>query len=178
MSVYDLNGTYHSVSEGFLADSRKTLEGAYLRIEHCLSQIHENDAWWRPHEEMNAIGNIVLHLVGNMSQWILAGVGKQEFQRDRKTEFAQRDPIPLDELRLRLHVVVEKADRVMASLHEADLLRPCHIQGFDTNTQTAIYHAISHFEGHAQEIIYITRQRLGGKYQFLFEVNETQQNSS
>ena len=177
MPVYDMNCQYTAVPAGFIAESRKTLEGAYLRIEHCLGQLHENDAWWRPHEQMNAVGNLVLHLVGNISQWIHAGVGDEPFERDRKSEFAQRDPIPLDELRLRLHVAVEKADRIIATLHEQDLLRATKIQGFDTNVLTAIYHAISHFEGHAQEIIYISRQRLGDKYEFLFEISDAQQES-
>ncbi len=177
MPVYELNTSYRDASTGFIQESRNTLESAYLRVEHCLGQLHERDAWWRPHESMNAVGNIVLHLIGNVSQWLIAGVGGRPYTRNRPAEFAQRDPIPLDELRRQLNVTVDQADGVLAALRPDQLLEKRTIQGYQPTVLTAVYHAVSHFEGHAQEIIYITRQRLGAEYKFLYEITPARQAS-
>jgi hypothetical protein len=175
MPAYDLSSDYASVPQGFIDESRKTLANALMRIEHCVRQLDETNVWWRPHESMNAVGNLILHLCGNLGQWIVAGVGGEPFERDRPAEFAHREPIGKDELMRRLRARVDEVDRIFAAQDERSLLERRRIQGYDATVLTAMYHVVAHLEGHAQEVIYITRMRLGERYRFLWEPRTPEQ---
>jgi hypothetical protein len=115
---------------------------------------------------MNSIANLLLHLCGNVRQWIIAGVPGTPESRDRPREFAERAPIPKDELLRRLATVVHEADAVLAEVSDAKLLEPRRIQGFDETVLSATFDALAHFNGHTQEIVFITRLQLGEAYQF------------
>src|SRR5438445_13363294 len=99
-----------SVGTAFIQNARQTLEDCLKKIDHCLAQISDQDVWWRPFPTANAIGNIVLHLCGNIGQWIVAGIGGAADVRKRPEEFAARQSIPKDELLRRLLDVVGAAD--------------------------------------------------------------------
>jgi hypothetical protein len=115
---------------------------------------------------MNSVANILLHLCGNVRQWIIAGVPRAPDTRDRPREFTERGPIPKDELLRRLDAVVREADAVLAAATERQLLEPRRIQGFDETVLSATFDSLAHFNGHTQEIIYITRLQLGDAYKF------------
>jgi hypothetical protein len=176
---YDHNGQYSDVLSGFLAESRRNLVAAHGRIEHCLDQLSEEQVWWRPRPEMNAMGNLLLHLSGNVGQWIIAAVENVPAERDRPSEFAERGPIAKAALRGQLKETVMRAAEVIMMVKSAEqVLSPRRIQGNDTNVLTAIYHSVSHFEGHAQEIIGMTRQMLGAEYKFLWVPKTSEQRSA
>ena len=176
---YDHNGQYPDVLSGFIAESRRNLTAAHGRIEHCLDQLSDEQVWWRPRPEMNAIGNLLLHLSGNVGQWIVSAVENAPSTRDRPSEFAERGPIAKAILRERLKRTVDHAAEAIGSVKTPEqLLSPRRIQGNDTNVLTAIYHSVSHFEGHAQEIISMTRQMLGADYKFLWVPKTPEQKSA
>src|SRR5688572_11689005 len=95
---------------------RARLADAHGRIRHCLEQLNDTQVWWRPAEAMNSLGNIVLHLCGNVRQWVIRGVRGDRDDRDRPGEFAAREQIPRDELLRQLSDVVAEADTVLAGL--------------------------------------------------------------
>src|SRR2546423_808577 len=99
---YDHNARYTDVSQGFLEESRRNLLGGFMRIEHCLKQLTDEQIWWRPRPDMNAIGNLLLHLAGNVGQWIVSAVDNDAPSRNRPAEFAERGPIPKAELHAKL----------------------------------------------------------------------------
>src|SRR5262245_21106063 len=105
-----------------------TLDYSRDRILHCANQLSEEDLWWRPREEMNAVGNILLHVCGNMRQWIICGLGGEEDKRDRPGEFARRDPVPKLELVEKLRLTIEQAKAVISRADEKELLRTRYIQ--------------------------------------------------
>jgi hypothetical protein len=115
---------------------------------------------------MNSLGNIVLHLCGNVRQWIIRGVQGGVDDRDRPGEFTARTHIPRDELLRQLANVVAEADAVFASLSDGVLLQGRRVQGFDETVLSAVLNSLTHFCGHAQEVIYITRLQLGERYRF------------
>ena len=168
---YDYNTRYTDVTLGFATEAAKTLRASLSRIHHCLAQLSDDQLWWRPNPQMNAIGNLLLHLAGNLEQWALSPIQNRPTTRNRPAEFAQREPIPKSELQQKLDTTVESVAHAIESLKSpADLLRPCEIAGvhelYKTDLLSVIFHAVSHFEGHTQEIIYATRLQLGDKYQF------------
>ena len=136
------------------------------KIEHCLAQLDDQQVWWRPNEELNAIGNLLLHLSGSVGQWIVAGLGNVSDTRDRPGEFAERQAIPKDQVLQQLQAVVEKATKAIRGISADDLLAMNRIQGFEVSRMHALLHCITHFQGHVQEIISLTRQQLGAQYKF------------
>ena len=64
------------------------------KIEHCVNQLTEEQVWWRPDESQNSIGNLILHLRGNLRQWIVSGLGGAKDERNRPLEFSERDSVP------------------------------------------------------------------------------------
>ena len=142
------------------------LDNALARIRHCLGQLSDEHIWRRPRDEMNCVGNLVLHLCGNLRQWIVIGIGGGEDRRDRPAEFAERGPFARADLLSRLDGVVAEARAVLARTTAVDLLRPRRIQGFDLTGVGAIFDSVPHFRGHTQEIVHMTRSMLGDTYQF------------
>jgi hypothetical protein len=142
------------------------LTSAVARIKHCLGQLTDDQVWWRSHPSLNSVGNLLLHLCGNLRQWIIAGLGSATDVRDRPAEFAQRGPIPKADLLRQLDAVVGEAKAVLGKLTARQLLEARRIQGFDMTALAAIFDSVPHFRGHTQEIVHLTRLQLGDAYQF------------
>lgn len=155
------------VGTRFLEQSRACLTGEYLpKIRACCAELSREQLWWRPHEASNSIANLVLHLAGNVRQWIVAGVGGAADERRRAEEFSARGGLDADELLLRLEDAVLEADRALAALEPARLAEPVRIQGRDVTVQSAIYHVVEHFAGHTYQIVYITKMLTGSDLGF------------
>ncbi|HEY1253333.1 MAG TPA: DUF1572 family protein, partial [Terracidiphilus sp.] len=73
----------------FLDSSRELLFGQHWpRMKTCVESLTTEQIWWRPNEASNSIGNLLLHLSGNVRQWIVATFNKDEDKRNRPAEFA------------------------------------------------------------------------------------------
>jgi uncharacterized damage-inducible protein DinB len=158
-----------TVGEAYIAQARRRLAASRERITHCVKQLEDTQVWWRPQDRMNSIANILLHLCGNLRQWIVSGVGGAPDVRDRPREFSERQPIPKEELLRRLNEVIDTADEALAHLSNSQLLAARRIQGFDETVLSAIFDTLAHLSGHTQEIVYITRLQLGDAYQFAWK---------
>ena len=161
----------------FLQDSYEHLEYAVERVEHCLDQLNDEQIWWRPTESQNSIGNLVLHICGNVSQWILSGVGSLPDTRDRPSEFSERGPLEHSLLTLKLQESLKAVQQVLQTVNETRLVESQVIQGFQTTGLGAITHSVTHFTGHMQEVICLTRMQLGADYQFKWQ-SETESQST
>src|SRR2546421_6370678 len=159
-------------SIAFVTAARDCLSEGLRKINHCLSQLTDDQLWWRPREgqpgEMNSIANLMLHLSGNLGQWIISGIGGAKDIRNRPAEFADRSRAPASDVLSKLRQTVAAADAVLAKLDAQQLVQPRRIQGFDTTVLAAAFDTIAHFRGHVQEIIHMTREQLGGAYRFDF----------
>jgi len=149
-----------NVADAFAAAAREELAKAAEVIRHCLGQITDEQIAWRPKESLNSIGNLLLHLCGNVRQWIISGVGGEPDVRDRPEEFAERGPFGKEDVLRKLDEVVEQADAVLRILPSSQLLERHRIQGFDTTGLSAIFDSVAHFKGHTQEIVLLTRMQL------------------
>jgi hypothetical protein len=147
-------------------EAANELTSALGKIKHCLGQLSVEQVWWRSRPSLNSVGNLILHLCGNVRQWVVAGLGGAADSRDRPAEFAERGPIPKDELLRRLEDVVDEARAVLARLTARQLLEARRIQGFDVTGVAAIFDSVPHFRGHTQEIVSLTRWQLGDAYRF------------
>ena len=117
---------------------------------------------------MNSIANLLLHLCGNVGQWIVSGVGGSADIRQRQQEFDDRSGTPKDELLQQIESVVTDAKRVLLETSAEELLRPRLVQGNEVTAVRAMIHSLAHFQGHVQEIVHMTRCQLGESYKFDF----------
>lgn len=159
LSVDELAGAVVSEASLRLAESKK-------KIRHCLNQLTDEQVWWRQAESQNSIGNLILHLCGNVRQRIVSEVGGELDTRNRPQEFSERRAIPKDELLRQLDVVVQEASMTLTRTTAADLLKSCRVRGVEVTALRAIFESVSHFVGHTHQLIYITRCLLGDAYWF------------
>lgn len=154
-------------SRTLLKEARHVLVGKYPpRIVRCLKLLSEEEIWWRPNRASNSVGNMVLHLQGNVRQWIIAGLGRQEDIRDRDREFAETGPISRRKLLAGLRKTVAEADQVLATMKQPGLLRIYSIQGYEVTRLQAVWNVAEHFAFHAGQIIYVTKLKCGKDLKF------------
>jgi uncharacterized damage-inducible protein DinB len=151
----------------FLADSQRLLAKEHLpHIVNCLGQLSEKDIWWRPNGASNSAGNLVLHLCGNVRQWIVSNLGENPDMRDRDREFAERGPLPRKILVARLKGTIREACEFLDRLPEATLSSKFVIQGLHVTGLEAVAHVVEHFAYHAGQIVYITKLKRGKDLKF------------
>ncbi|MFB3784782.1 MAG: DinB family protein [bacterium] len=142
------------------------LEDYFPKILQCMDILPEEDLWWRPNLESNSVGNLMLHLSGNVRQWIVHGLGGEEDIRDRPAEFREQGPIPKAQLVALLEDALNDAGRVLDKFDLTRILEPRKIQGFDVTGLAAIFHVVEHFSQHLGQISYITKMRKAVDLQF------------
>ncbi len=158
----------------FLDISRRKLIGQYWAgIRHCLDLLTDEQIWWRPNPESNSIGNLLLHLNGNVQQWMIAPLEGATAVRNRPAEFAEHGPVPISALRERLARTLERVDTILSEVKPEAIEKTYDIQnergitGFE-----AIYHVVEHFSMHYGQILYITKHLTSqnlGFYRYLDE---------
>lgn len=154
----------------FIKRSRYHLGEDFLpKIERCVALLTDEQIWWRPNEESNSIGNLLLHLSGNARQWIVSGLGAASDARDRESEFARREIIARDDLLNLLRQTTSDVDATLASFDADSLLERKRIQGLDVTALEAILHVVEHFAMHTGQIILLTKMMANadlGFYEF------------
>src|SRR5215831_6700421 len=149
-----MNDTGHE----FIARSRYHLAKDFVpKIERCLEQLTDEQIWWRPNEQSNSIGNLILHLCGNARQWIVSGLGGATDARDRTAEFTQREMIPGASLHSLLQRTLNDVDLTLEQCDSSKLLDRQTIQGTDVTALAAIFHVVEHFSMHTGQIILLTK---------------------
>jgi uncharacterized damage-inducible protein DinB len=151
----------------FLERARYFLGTEYrTQLRLAVDTLTDEGVWWRAHEQSNSVGNLLLHLNGNVRQWILGGVGRQPDARHRAEEFAAQSGPPGAVLVADLERTLDDVDRVLAGLSDADLLEPRTIQGRDIAVLDAIFHVVEHFSQHLGQIILMAKLRAPGAINF------------
>lgn len=131
----------------------------YLRkIEAAVAPLDPEQLWWRPNEGSNSVANLLAHLHGNLSQWVLAGLGGEPFERHRDEEFAARGgALGKDELLARLRDTVTRCRAVALALTPDDLARVRRIQKYDLDGAAALFHAVEHMSYHTGQIVLLAK---------------------
>jgi hypothetical protein len=163
-----------NLKAAFLRFSReKLIEHYWPRLRSCVQSLTDEQVWWRPNEASNSVGNLVLHLNGNVRQWLVSSFREAEDARNRPAEFAERQRIPASILLGKLEETLTEASDVLSSLTEADLLRTLQIQGYTVTGLQAVYQVVEHFGIHYGQIVYITKLLRGENLGFYRELDKT-----
>jgi uncharacterized damage-inducible protein DinB len=162
------------LSAHFLDFSRRTLMDEYWpRMRACVESLSDEQVWWRPNEASNSIGNLLLHLNGNVRQWLVTSFSGVDDARDRPAEFAEREVIPTAELVRQLDATLQEASAVLSRLTQSDLVRILHIQGDGVSGLHAVYHVVEHFGMHYGQVLYITKLVRGESLGFYRHLDAT-----
>jgi len=145
----------------FLNFSIAKLKQLSGRIQDCLGRLSQEQIWARGSENENAVGNLVLHLCGNVRQWIIHGVGGAPDIRRRPEEFAARDGPTGPELAARLQATIHEALAVIDALTAERLAERVVIQGYDVTKLEAVLHVLEHFAQHTGQILFFTKTVTG-----------------
>src|SRR4051794_24181170 len=126
----------------FVAQAREQLEASVALIRHCLGQLDDGQVWWRPREEMNSIGNLLLHLTGNLMQRFGSEIGGEPDRRDRPAEFTERGSIPKAELLRRFDEAAGHSGGILAGLAPERLLETCRPKRLDGTVEKSVLGSI------------------------------------
>lgn len=156
-----------SIEQRFLDRSRSYLGTEYrAKIRAAVTALPADALWWRANEQSNSVGNLLLHLAGNVREWIVSGVGGAANVRYRPGEFAARSGQNARELLEALDRTLDEADAVLAALAPADLAARRTIQGRDVTVFEAVYHVVEHFSMHVGQIILVAKLHAPGAIRF------------
>jgi uncharacterized damage-inducible protein DinB len=148
----------NDTARAFIAKARELLSEDFLpKIENCLQRLSDQEVWQRANEQSNSIGNLLLHLAGNVRQWIICGIGGAVDERVRQQEFDERSVISKSELLAKLKQTLSEVDGVLAEFDTDRILEQRHIQGFNVSVLDAIFHVVEHFSMHTGQIILLTK---------------------
>lgn len=164
-----------SLSALFLDFSRSKLLGQYWpRLRTTVESLTDEQIWWRPNSACNSIGNLLLHLNGNVGQWLVASFNHREDKRNRPAEFNESEQLSGKELLNKLSATLEEAQKVLNRLTPEDLAATYAIQGYESITGlAAVYQVVEHFGLHYGQILYIAKSLRGEDLGFYRELNKT-----
>lgn len=158
----------------FLEFSRHKLIDTYWpRLRECVESLTDEQIWWRPNDASNSIGNLLLHLNGNVQQWLVAAFRGRSDDRNRPAEFRQREVVPAQRLVADLAATIADAADVLSTLTEADLLATFEIQGYTVTGLEAVYQVVEHFAMHYGQVVFITKQLRNVNLGFYRELDAT-----
>jgi hypothetical protein len=158
----------------FLEFSRNKLLNQYWpRLRKAVEPLNEEQIWWRPNPASNSIGNLVLHLNGNVWQWLVASFNRLSDERDRPAEFSATGDLSAAHLLARLEQTIDEAAKVLARLTSEELLATWHIQGYTVSGLAAVYQVVEHFGLHYGQIVYITKMQEGRDLGFYSELSKS-----
>lgn len=157
-------GKDDSLKAAFAEGLIREVNNACELIVHCLEQLDEDEVWKRPTPELNSVGNLILHVCGNLKQWFLTAAGKNPEPRNRPKEFSEQGPIPKSELIQQLQSTREMCLRAVEQTERNTLTAIWTIQGYSVTGADAMIHSAAHLRGHTQEIVHMTRTKLGSSY--------------
>lgn len=150
------------VSRAFLSDSRGFLTQDYMpKIERCMSQLTEEQVWFRSDETSNSIGHLLLHLAGSTRYWAIEVIGGSSIGRIRQQEFVPPATVAPDRLMADLRAVVEEVDRLLAELPAVVLLDERKAREERATVLWCVYHIVEHFSMHTGQIISMTKALVG-----------------
>ena len=150
--------TQNDVSRLFLEFSINKLEQMEKFVDSCLRRLSDEQIWRRDGAHENAVGNLILHLCGNMRQWIMYGVDRQPDVRVRDTEFSADGGLSRSELLARFGATILEVNRILATLDPERLVERTNPQHGEVAVLEAIYQVVGHVQQHVGQIILLTKQ--------------------
>ena len=153
-----------TVAENFLSFSVTRLKLTQGEIAKCVAQLTEDQMWHRGGEYENSVANLLLHLAGNMRQWMIHGISGQPDIRQRDVEFSLTPTTSAADAHADFNITLEEVCQILGSLPQDQLLRVIDPQPTGTwrnlTILEAIFQVVGHVQLHAGQIMVLTKQRV------------------
>mgnify|MGYP002624545424 CR=1 FL=1 len=133
------------------------LDESNRMVLKAFAELDEADIWKRPNAASNSIGNLILHLCGNIRQYAISALGDMPDKRRRDAEFAARDGLGKSELLDMLFATVNEAKSVIQKTGPEDWLRLRSVQGFSFSGIGIVLHVVEHYSYHTGQIAFWTK---------------------
>jgi len=127
------------------------------QIRSCVEELTEEQLWWRPNEQTNSVGNLVLHVSGSMRHYLSRGVGGIEYHRDRPAEFAERGPLPRAQLLAIFDATISQAASILDSFDTSRFLEPTDERDYVPTIFDMIFNIAIHLATHTGQIVFVTK---------------------
>ena len=141
----------------FTSQAIKRMNQSTEKITACMQQLDEKDVWLSPNENLNSVGNLILHLCGNIRQHIISALGGQRDHRTRDLEFSMKGGITKSDLITKLQNTAAEATAIIEQMGEEQLLRKRIAQGVSHSGVDSIVHFTEHYSYHTGQIIFLTK---------------------
>ena len=149
--------------ELFLRHSVNKLRQMTGYVEDCVLKLDADKVWQGP---QNSVGNLVLHLCGNVRQWIGCSLGGEPDVRQRDREFAVESRVSTEELHFLLNGTMGEALSILEKFPPERLTERVSTQDGERFALEVIYLVVGHFQQHAGQIIYATKLLTGEDLKF------------
>ena len=133
------------------------LDESSRMVKKCLDQLSNDNVWKKPNESSNSIGNLILHLCGNITQYSISSLGGTEDTRQRDKEFQVTEGFSKEQLFDKLTNTLDQAKRIMKQTTADELLRKRLVQGFNMSGIGIIIHVTEHYSYHTGQIALLTK---------------------
>jgi hypothetical protein len=127
------------------------------QIRSCVEELSEEQLWWRPNEQANSVGNLVLHLSGSMRHYLSNRVGGIEYERNRPAEFAERGPVPKQQLLATFDETIRQAGQILDGFDTSRFLDATDEPDYVPTIFDLIFNIAIHLATHTGQIVYVTK---------------------
>ncbi|MEM6799961.1 MAG: DUF1572 family protein [Bacteroidota bacterium] len=138
---------------------RRLFKESIPRAKKCLHLLSQEEIWYRPNENSNSVGNLILHLCGNVRQWLISAIGGQTDIRKRQSEFDERGPLATEVLINMLDELEKDAEKVLNNSSAEILTTDFVVQGYRETGLSILIHIVEHFSGHIGQITYFVKAK-------------------
>jgi uncharacterized damage-inducible protein DinB len=132
------------------------LEELRGEVRTLAEPLADRDLWVKPVDPGNSVGNLILHLTGNLNHFVGAQLGGSGYVRDRDREFGETQGPARAELLAGLDAAVATFRRVVAGLTSDQLAAPHPTARFGSVYKTLV-HLVAHFAVHRGQMSYVVR---------------------
>lgn len=146
-----------SIIEEFKESNCFYLDQGEEKIRKSFSFLDEADVWQKPNTSLNSMGNLLLHLKGNISQYIISSLGRLPDIRQRDEEFSANPGFTKEKLLQQLSTTIAKAKEIIRNCPEEELLRVRKVQGFELSGMGIVIHVTEHLSYHGGQIAFWTK---------------------
>jgi uncharacterized damage-inducible protein DinB len=141
----------------FVSDIINRLDENTSKLRTCLDELDDSEIWKRPNKHSNSAGNLMLHLSGNIRQWIISSLGNVEDSREREKEFAADGGYSKSQLAEKLFSTLEEAKKIIQNISAEEILKKRKVQGYYYSGIAIIIHVTEHYSYHTGQIIFWTK---------------------
>ena len=162
----------------FIKNSVDRIDENTKKITRCFEDLDEKDIWIRPNESSNSIGNMILHLCGNIRQYIISSLGEKEDIRERDLEFSTPGGLNKSELLDKLTAITDESKTIIGAADAGVLLRIRSVQGYEYSGLGIIYHVVEHYSYHTGQVIFFTKLLKNKDMAFYAGINLNKKNKN